>query len=233
MHFVILNDLHYQSPACGEWLERVVRQINSEPDQPEFAVVLGDLAEEGTRDQLQHVRGILDELAMPWHAVIGNHDYAAGDDRSAWDAVLPEPVNRVVTHSEWDLLLLDTTVGNAYQDTLIPAHTLEWVTEALFGLAPERPKLVLTHFPLGEGVRFRPLNAEDLLRRLQGRNVRAVFSGHYHGTTQTTWRGIPLLTNRCCSPLKGNHDGSEEKGYLLCSEATDRLERRFVEVRTG
>jgi hypothetical protein len=39
-----------------------------------------------------------------------------------------------------------------------------------------------------------------------------------------------LVTNRCCSPSRDNHDGSTAKGYLLCTAKGGRVTYQFVEV---
>ena len=72
---------------------------------------------------------------------------------------------------------------------------------------------MLTHFPLGEGVKMRPKNADDLLKRFLEFNLRAVYSGHYHSFTEkklvfgprTRMMGAPLvLTFKRCGQAASN-----------------------------
>ena len=74
-HFLVVNDLHYIDQRDGRWLERVIRQMKAHAEQPEFCLVVGDLAENGKPTELGPVRDLLKTLGIPAYAVIGNHDY--------------------------------------------------------------------------------------------------------------------------------------------------------------
>ena len=60
-------------------------------------------------------------------------------------------------------------------------------------------------------------------------NLRGVFGGHYHAQTETAFHGTPVVTGRCCARVRGNHDGSKEKGWWSVTAADGRLTRTFVE----
>ena len=47
-------------------------------------------------------------------------------------------------------------------------------------------------------------------------------------STERQFGGVPVVTNRCCSRLRGNHDGSKEKGYWLVTANAGALSREFV-----
>jgi hypothetical protein len=70
--------------------------------------------------------------------------------------------------------------------------------------------------------------AEAILERLLPFNLRATFSGHYHGFTESWHRSASLTTNRCCARIRDNHDGTKDKGYWLCSVKSGRLSREFI-----
>jgi hypothetical protein len=74
------------------------------------------------------------------------------------------------------------------------------------------------------------MNAEDILKRLTDHNLRAVFNGHFHGTTEREFRGAAVTTNRCCALKRSNHDKTPEKGFLLCHAKEGKITREFVEV---
>src|SRR5258706_115000 len=44
--FLVINDTHYMSPECGQWLEGVVRQMKTH-DNIEFCLHAGDLTDKG------------------------------------------------------------------------------------------------------------------------------------------------------------------------------------------
>ena len=72
--FVVINDAHFQSARCPEWFERVSVSAHSHDPKPEFCLMVGDLAEHGTRSELGSMRDVLRSLGMPFQVVIGNHD---------------------------------------------------------------------------------------------------------------------------------------------------------------
>ena len=92
----------------------------------------------------------------------------------------PLRLNYYFRHEGWQFIGLDTSEGLKYEKTSVPAATLGWLDEYLPRLAPRKPTVVFTHFPLGAGVNYRPLNAEDVLYRFRDFNLQAVFCGHYH-----------------------------------------------------
>src|SRR5205809_2397019 len=73
--FVALNDLHYSTPNCAKWFGKVLETIKKSAVKPDFGLIIGDLADNGTADQLGAVRDLFATLDLPIHRVIGNHDY--------------------------------------------------------------------------------------------------------------------------------------------------------------
>jgi 3',5'-cyclic AMP phosphodiesterase CpdA len=226
--FVVINDLHYIDDDCGKWLAGVVTRIKAE--KPDFCLVAGDLTEHGKREHLEGVRAVLDRLAVPYHVVIGNHDYTTHTDRTGYEQVFPNQLNYAFEHDGWQFIGLDTSEGTRYQDTRIQPATLNWVDEHLSKLSRRKPTVILTHFPLGPGVQYRPLNADELLGKFADVNVRAVFSGHFHGFTERTLNSAIFTTNRCCALKRNNHDKTTEKGFFVCEATGQHVLRSFVQV---
>ncbi|HTE20927.1 MAG TPA: metallophosphoesterase [Armatimonadota bacterium] len=233
LFFLVVNDIHYRDARCGPWLESAVGQMATHPERPEVCLFLGDLADEGEREQLEAGRRILDKLGLPVYPVIGNHDYAPNDDRTAYEALFPNRLNYHFEHLGWQFVGIDTTDGTRYEDIAIPTETLRWLDEVLPRLDPERPTVVFTHFPLGPGVRHRPRNADEILKRLEGRNIVAIFGGHFHGFTERHVSGMTLTTNSCLSHSRHNHDETIDKGYVLCHAKDGRVHRIRVTVPTA
>ena len=228
--FLVINDTHYMSPECGAWLEGVVRQMKSH-EGVEFCLHAGDLSDRGQAEELASVRDIFKGLGVPTHFVIGNHDYLTQDDRKPYEEVIGRRVNSCFKHRGWQILALDTTEGLHYQGTLLHARNFAWLRYYLHKLDPSKPTVILTHFPLGAGVSYRPINADDLLERFKEFNLQAVFSGHFHAFTERVIGATTFTTNRCCSLKRGNHDNSKEKGYFLCEAKDGRITRTFVEFK--
>jgi hypothetical protein len=225
--FVVVNDTHYVSPDCGPWLERAVRQMKGEG--PEFCLLCGDLTEKGKPEHLGTVREIFRSLDAPTYAVPGNHDYVAPTDRRPYERTYPRRLNYWFEHRGWQFVGLDTTDGQRWEKTLVPPATFQWLDENLGRLAPWKPTVLFTHFPLGAGVKMRPGKADDLLERFRFFNLRGIYCGHWHGSTLRWERNIFAVTSPCCALKRGNHDGSAGKGYLVCEARDGVLTRRFVE----
>jgi predicted phosphodiesterase len=228
--FIVVNDLHYISDECGQWLERMTRQMKSH-GEIDLCLVAGDMTEHGKTEHHGAVREILRTLKVPTHVVIGNHDYVTvTGERTAYDKTYPKSLNYAFVHRGWQFIGLDTSDGLKFEKTLIPQHTFDWVDERVPKLNKERPTIIFTHFPMGAGVKYRPLNADSLLDRFKPLNLQAIFCGHFHGFTETKFANAIVTTNRCCALKRSNHDGTKEKGYFVCTAREGTVTREFVEL---
>ncbi len=226
--FIAVNDLHHDSPECDPWFEALVRDMKKHSDS-DFALVLGDLTDRGQNQNLGAIRDHLQQLTKPVHVQIGNHDYLTPSDRSAYEKNFPNQLNYAFTHKGWQFVGIDSTQGQDYSNTKIQPPTFHWLDRELPRLDKRRPTVLFTHFPLAPTAPMVPTNAEAVLNRFLEFNLKGVYSGHHHGFTLNVVRGVDVLTNRCCSRLRNNHDGSKEKGYWLISATPTSLSRSFVE----
>jgi 3',5'-cyclic AMP phosphodiesterase CpdA len=231
--FLVVNDLHSLDKRCVPWFEKVAKQMAGHAEKPELLLIAGDLADGGTAAQTAAVKEIFAGVKVPVYVVPGNHDYTAANSRKAYDDLFPDRLNYTFDHRGWQFVALDTTEWTKSQNTTISGTTLKWLDDQLPKLDQKKPLVVFTHFPLGEGVRMRPKNADEMLKRLTGHNLRAVYSGHYHAFTEKAAGDAVLTTNKCCAFSRGNHDGTKEKGYFLVAARDGKLDRRFVEVKAG
>jgi 3',5'-cyclic AMP phosphodiesterase CpdA len=227
--FIAVNDLHALEEACRPWFNDVVRQMKTSAPTAEFCLLGGDLAENGTPAQLTLIKDSFSALGIPCHAVVGNHDYQSFSNRSAYEQIFPEQINYSFTHRGWQIIGLDSSEGTNARETRISATTLAWLDQNLSKLNLRRPTILFTHFPLGNFVWARPLNADDLLERCDGLNLQAVFCGHFHGFTERRFRDSTITTDRCCSRVRRNHDGTPEKGWFVCQAVNGEIKRRFIE----
>ncbi len=227
--FIAVNDTHCMSPECVQYLTGAVKQMQA--DNPEFCLHAGDLTEKGERENLERVKAIFRALPGEMYPVLGNHDYLTQTDRRAYTQTFPMRVNFYFRHRGWQFVGLDTTDGLRYEKTEIQPATFEWLRDYLPRLNPRRPTVLFTHFPLGDGVNYRPRNADALLERFRDFNLQAVFNGHYHSLTERRHRDVLVTTNRCCALKRNNHDNSKQKGYFVCEAKDGRISRRFVEYK--
>lgn len=229
--FLVVNDLHYFDEKCAPFFHKAFKQMKETEGSPEFCLVVGDLAENGHRDQLATARDLLKELAMPTRIVVGNHDYIHGSDRAAYEELFPKTINYSFEHRNWQFIGLDTTQGVQGSKTTIQKPTFDWLRDNLPNLDKKKRTLVFTHFPLGWLLPSVPQNANEFLDQFKEFDLKAVYSGHFHSTTVRTHGDTILTTNRCCSFHHANHDGTKEKGYFICRVKDGVISREFVEVK--
>ena len=227
--FIAVNDLHALEDPCRPWFDEVVRQMKTSAPTAEFCLLGGDLADNGTPAQLTLIKNSFSALDIPCHAVVGNHDYQSDTDRSAYERIFPGQINYSLTHRGWQIVGLDSSEGTKATETRISATTLSWLDQNIPKLEPRRPTILFTHFPLGESVFARPLNADAVLERCYGLNLQAIFCGHFHGFTERRFRNAIVTTDKCCARVRPNHDGSREKGWFLCEAVKGEIKRSFVE----
>jgi 3',5'-cyclic AMP phosphodiesterase CpdA len=227
--FLVINDTHSVSPECGPFFEKVVAQMQKEDS--EFCLHAGDVTDKAERPYMEMVKDVFGPLSGALYPVIGNHDYASETDREAYTRTFPRRINYHFRHGGWQFVGLDTSDGLRYENTTIQPGTFSWLDDQLPRLSKTRPTVIFTHFPLAAGVKYRPGNADALLDRFREFNLQAAFSGHYHGFTERQTSRATFTTNRCCALKRGNHDGTKEKGYFLCSAQDGKILRSFVEVR--
>lgn len=228
--FIAVNDLHYRDQRCGKWLEGAFRQMASH-DGVEFCLVLGDLAEDGHRDQLHAMRDILKGSKLDTHVIIGNHDYTLADGREEYDDAFPNTLNYSFEYRGWQLVACDSTQGRKAKDTVIARSSIDFLHAQTAKLDKKRPTILFTHFPLGWLVPASPNNRTDALQAFDGVNLQWVFNGHFHGRTTRNHKHATITTNQCCSLWHPNHDGTKEKGYFLCEAKDGVVSRKFVEVK--
>jgi 3',5'-cyclic AMP phosphodiesterase CpdA len=228
--FAVANDLHVMGEDCGAWLERVFRHMRARAEPIDFCLVVGDLAHDGTPDQLRVARAAFDRAGIPVYPVIGNHDHNHPAGRRTYEELFPDRINYSFEHKGWQFVGLDSTDGPRWEDAFpIRDHTLQWLNTNLPRLDRQKPTVLFTHFPLGPDIWGQATNALEVLGRFRGHDLRSAFTGHAH---RITWRevgGVTITTNRCCSFREPNHDGVRDKAYFVCrANADGTVSRRFV-----
>jgi hypothetical protein len=227
--FVAINDTHFYDDECRPFQAEVVRQIKADAPKAKFVCHSGDVSDLGLAPALTAMRDLYAEADLSLHPVPGNHDHVKTGDRSGYDSVFPGKLNYTFIHAGWQFIGLDTTQGTDYADTMIAASTLAWLDENIAKLDLKLPTFAFTHFPLGEDVDMRPLNADALIERLLKFNLKWVHSGHWHGESKHSAGTATLTTSRCCARLRTNRDGSPLKGWHVYRASADgTLRRRFV-----
>ncbi len=219
--FVVVNDLHCTDAdlvGSRAQVRRAVDEINGFASQIDFVLVAGDLGQAADLAslaiELRVVREELDRLAVPMHVAIGNHDVTTFGDDSAWRALFG-PTSYSFEHQGVRFVAFNT-VGTR-TSTTISANALDSLSLQLAAIPATTPLVVFAHHPLGPITPFAATNRQEFYNRVAGHDLRAVFSGHYHGNFEEERDGVWYCTTRALSEHRVNHDGAASKGYRLVS----------------
>lgn len=228
VRFAVLNDLHDENAECEAWFEALFKTAGAHAGVA-FVAGLGDLANKGQPESLASIKRLSAVARVSFYPVPGNHDNDLEENTRIYSNVFPGRLNYAWGEAGWQFIALDTTEGKKWGETRVSDTTLNWLKAELPKLDARKPTVLLTHFPLGAGVKMRPLNAEAVLEPLADFNLRGVFSGHFHGQTTVKHGQTECVTNVCCSRVGKNHDGTLVKGYFVVNGAANGvLTREFV-----
>lgn len=214
VRFVVANDFHHDSNECDAWMEALFRQMGR-TENAAFCLALGDLANTGKKESLMAMKRLSSHAGIPVHVCPGNHDLDLSPVDGWFAEVFPGQRNQVIRHEGWQVVMIDSTEGAKWKNVTIADATLKWLDEAVAGLDPAAPTVLATHFPLASFAPMCPVNEEEVLRKFERVNLRGVFGGHFHGRTSFPRGEIRLVTNACCARVRGNHDNTPDKGWLV------------------
>jgi 3',5'-cyclic AMP phosphodiesterase CpdA len=212
---ILVSDTHL-SPRAPEsvanW-DAVLRYVSVAA--PDLVIHLGDLSMDGVHDadDLRFGRRQLDRLAVPWHAVPGNHDIGDNPRPSApadW-AVDASRVQRwldIVGPDRWSLTingwtLLGLNAQLAGTGLAAEASQWSWLEERVRERDASQPIALVMHKPLAAteaelaaapSYRFLPAPGRQRVADLFGDKPPAlVLSGHVHQNRQLRLDGTDHL----------------------------------------
>lgn len=183
---------HVDSMAA---MRACVDHLNGMEPRPDLIVITGDLVN-GPGDYAE-LRRMLDELAMPFHVIPGNHDFpeelrAAFGDRG----YLPMDgfLHYVIEDYPVRLIALDTMLAGEIKGALCQQR-LKWLDGKL-SEKPNHPTVILMHHPpAATGVAFMDRQGlsegaealEEIVRRHS--QVERILCGHVHRPVTLRWAG--------------------------------------------
>lgn len=210
--FAYISDSHIQqikgTKFVRNWdrgLIRAVAETNLMDPKPDFVVYGGDLAQLGTKAELDHGLEILSALKHKKYFVIGEHDYYLDlgeywqkqasplyysfDHKDVHFVVL----NSILTYDEWThnrwssgkermgvMAGLDNPNGSPF---MVGEKQRAWLKEDLSKVNKETPLVVLSHSPLQKIFKnwnFWTEDAEQVQALLKPFNKVTVLYGHVH-----------------------------------------------------
>ena len=210
--FAYISDAHIQHISGAKFVRnwdrgliRAVAETNLLVPKPEFVVFGGDLAQLGTKEELDHGGEILSKLNYKLHTVMGEHDYyydlgeywskLYGPHHYSWDhkGVHFVVLNSVITFDDWtfnrwpsaaqrmlEMAGLDNPNGSPF---MVGEKQREWLKADLAKVTPATPVVVFSHSPLQKiykGWNFWTDDAEEVQAILKPYDKVNVVYGHVH-----------------------------------------------------
>ena len=210
--FAYISDAHIQhikgTDFVRNWdrgLIRAVAETNLLQPKPDFVMFGGDLAQLGTKAELDHGAEMLAKLDYETHCILGEHDYYLdlgeywsklfGPHYYSWDhkGVHFVALNSILTYDEWtherwptaeqrmlEMAGLDTPNGSPF---MVGEKQLAWRGDDLEKVSKDTPVVVFSHSPIQKiykGWNFWTEEAEDIQALLRPFADATVVYGHVH-----------------------------------------------------
>jgi len=211
MAFIQVTDVHFvpegrqlydMSPR--DRLAAGITLINREHADCGFVLLTGDLAHLGETGAYRSLKAVLDDLDLPVHLMMGNHD-----SRAPFRDVFPEApvieggfVQFVIAAPDVHLICLDSLndIEGDHVGRLCETR-LAWLDRELARAPNDRPLIVACHHPpfdlgLPNMDDIKLADGEALYEVLARRKPDQMLFGHVHRPINGVWRGIPFHIQR-------------------------------------
>ena len=211
-HFGYISDSHIQHLGGANFVRnwdrgliRAVQEANLLMPKPDFFIYGGDLAQLGTKEEIDHGLEIMSKLRGKVHYVMGEHDYYL-DLGEYWESKLGPQyysfdhkgvhfvvLNSILTHDKWTfkawptsmdrmkaMARLDNPDGTPF---LVGEKQRAWLKKDLEKIDKDVPIIVCSHSPLQKifkGWNFWTDDAEQVQALLQPFKKVTVIYGHVH-----------------------------------------------------
>lgn len=210
--FAHISDSHIQHIRGNEFVRnwdrgliRAVAETNLLTPEPDFVIFGGDLAQLGTKAELDHGFEMLDKLKYDYRCVMGEHDYYL-DLGEYWSELFgPQwysfdhkgvhfvTLNSILTYDEWthnrwptaeqrmlEMAGLDNPNGSPF---MVGEEQREWLSDDLSNVSRDTPIVVFSHSPIQKlyaGWNFWTEDAEQVREILSPFDTVTVIYGHVH-----------------------------------------------------
>ncbi|WP_120499096.1 phosphodiesterase [Roseovarius sp. EL26] len=199
-HFTQKGDVLGHDPRIR--LQAAIDHINDHHSDAQMCLITGDMVNRGTQADYQAVATRLDGLAIPYFAMVGNHD-----DRGLFRQVLPLPgsvmadfIQYRVTTPDGLIVCMDTHKAGSDAGEVCQARS-EWLRDTLEDAGNTPVFLFMHHPPMQLGLPMQDTenmdNGQafmDLISDFEC--VKYLFIGHVHRPITGTVGRIPFSTMR-------------------------------------
>ena len=210
--FAYISDAHIQHISGAKFVRnwdrgliRAVAEANLLQPKPDFVMFGGDLAQLGTKAELDHGAEMLAKLDFKPRMVMGEHDYYLDLGKYWSDLFGPQwysfdhkgvhfvVLNSVLTYDEWtherwpsaeqrmlEMAALDNPNGSPF---MVGDKQRAWLAKDLEGVAKDTPVVLFSHSPIQKiykGWNFWTEDAEEVQALLAPFTDATVIYGHVH-----------------------------------------------------
>jgi len=210
--FAYISDAHIQHISGKDFVRnwdrgliRAVAETNLLDPEPDFVLFGGDLAQLGTKAELDHGAEIMSALRQKVHYVMGEHDYYL-DLGEYWSKLFGPQyysfdhkgvhfvvLNSILTYDEWtherwptaeqrmlEMAGLDNPNGSPF---MVGEKQREWLKTDLEKVSKDVPVVIVSHSPIQKiykGWNFWTDDAEEVQAMLKPFEKATVLYGHVH-----------------------------------------------------
>ncbi len=210
--FAYISDAHIQHISGNKFVRnwdrgliRAVAETNLLNPKPDFVMFGGDLAQLGTKEELDHGAEIMSALNYKVHYVLGEHDYYL-DLGEYWEKLFGPQyysfdhkgvhfvvLNSILTYDEWtyerwpsaqqrmlEMAGLDNPNGSPF---MVGEKQRQWLKQDLEKVDKKTPLVVMSHSPLQKiykGWNFWTEDAQEVQDMLKPFKKATVLYGHVH-----------------------------------------------------
>lgn len=202
-HIKPKNRLAYNKVDTANMLQQAIDHLQQLAQQPDLVVITGDLVDQGSLEEYEHLKEILAPLQQPLLLVPGNHDDRDVMQQAFGDLLKkPAPGFWQFCHQEsnWPLRIIGLdTVAPGESGGLLCQDRLDWL-DAVLAEDQHKPTLIMMHHPpfvtgIGHmddiGLRGREAFA-DVVRQYS--NIELIICGHLHRNIRSTVGGRAVMT---------------------------------------
>jgi hypothetical protein len=221
LRFALVSDGHYAQPDTDSdtFYHNMIGWMNKEhqDNHLDFVIVNGDLVH-NRPDLLPKVKETyLDKLAVPYHTIPGNHDWADG---KIWKSVFGYDDKYTVEHGDIGFVFANTantkgeyvSADNAFLKASFEQFKNKAIVFTILHIAPHQwmPEDKTTFLECPETL--------ELLHAYP--NIKAAFHGHDHNLDGIRYTGEKKFPHLFDSHFGGNW-GTEYKGYRIVEVGED------------
>lgn len=186
-----------------ERLIQAIESINSNHSDASFCVITGDLAHIADPKAYKALNQALEQLKIPFHLVMGNHDSREVIQKHIPDFPMDENgfMQTLFVENNRVFIILDSVQAGTHEGSFC-AMRRDWLKSKLERFKGRQVYLFMHHPPFKVFLKSMDrigITSEDeqaLTEMLGQYNVRHIFFGHLHRPVHGTWRGIGFSTLR-------------------------------------